>query len=85
MFGFLFEFSKITLNALYLSFKGTTHLSLLKISITYRSGYIEQGTIWKQISNHIFSPKDTSLESEKIEGIWGGTKCGGQNAPKFGR
>ena len=42
----------------------------------------EQGTTWKQISNHIFFPKDTSLESEKIEGIWGGAGCGGQNAPK---
>ena len=37
----------------------------------------EQGTTWKQISNHIFFPKDTSLE-----GISGGTGCGGQNAPK---
>ena len=42
----------------------------------------EQGTTWKQISNHIFFPKDTSLEGEKIEGIWGGTGCGGQNAPE---
>ena len=43
----------------------------------------QQRTTCEQISNQIFFPKDTSLESEKIEGIWRGTGCGGQNAPKF--
>ena len=42
----------------------------------------EQGITWKQISNHIFFAKDTYLQTEKTEGIWGGTRCGGQNAPK---
>ena len=40
----------------------------------------EEGTTWKQISNHIFFPKNTSLESEKIKGILGGTGVGGQKA-----
>ena len=42
----------------------------------------EQGTTWKQISNHIFFAKDTLLQSKKIEGIWAGTGCEGQNLPK---
>ena len=45
----------------------------------------EPGTTWKQISKHMFFPKDTSLESEKIEVIWVGTGCGGQNVSKCSR
>ena len=51
-----------------------SNFSMFQPSI--RSGYIWARHHWKQITNHIFFPKDTLLESEKIEGIWGGNRCG---------
>ena len=65
-----------------ISFTKMFHESLEKQFNCIGQVIFEQGTTWKQISNHKFFPKDTSLESEKIEGISGGTGCGGQNAPK---
>ena len=43
----------------------------------------EQGTAWKQITNHIIFAKDTSLGSEKIDGIWVDSASGGQKDSKF--
>ena len=43
----------------------------------------EQGTAWKQITNHIIFAKDTSLGSEKIDGIQVDSGSGGQKASKF--
>ena len=57
-------------------YKTTALRSLTIIFMFIGQVVFEQGTTWKQISNHIFFPKDTSLESEKIEGIWGGSGCG---------
>ena len=50
--------------------KGITFLLLGQV-------IFEQGTTCKKISSHTFIPKDILLKSEKIEGVWSGSWCGG--------